>query len=328
MAKGAEIALQAAHSVVDWGADVFPLVNVFYDLTNACNLSCRHCFISAGSPLADELKTDEALSLINTLASLSPSRVTFTGGEPLMRPDFLEVARHASSLRGRGIGYLKVTTNGCLVTPDLARQMGQLFDQVNVSIDGFRQSHDYLRGIGTFDRALAGLRNLVKSGADPKVSVTITSQNVQEIEAFLSFLHRKEGVRRFNCRPLWVAGRAVDVPDMVPDRSAVLRLLKVLGLSTLGSRERNTSGEHPDIVRNRGRCPAGYTMSLDPCGRLYPCVFMRSEKTLVAQFCNENIAEAYRSSSIYRRLRKRVSACVLSQSSPLGVTSDICTDRE
>ncbi len=70
---------------------------VVWNYTNACNLRCRHCYQRAAKPAPDELSTEESLKLVDRLYEAGVVSVAFSGGEPLMRSDFFEVARHAAN---------------------------------------------------------------------------------------------------------------------------------------------------------------------------------------------------------------------------------------
>ena len=94
---------------------------VFWNLTDRCNLNCIHCYNRSGPgcQAEGELSTDEALDLIDDLAGMGIPLVLFTGGEPLMREDIWELARHA---REKGI-KMAISTNGTLITTGIARRI-------------------------------------------------------------------------------------------------------------------------------------------------------------------------------------------------------------
>ena len=88
---------------------------VALNLTRRCNLKCAHCYLDAGTlnnDDPDELATSEVCALLNEIASLSDeTMVVLTGGEPLLRPDIMDIAAHAS-----GLGLMVVMgTNGVLL---------------------------------------------------------------------------------------------------------------------------------------------------------------------------------------------------------------------
>ena len=72
---------------------------VSWNTTNACNMYCAHCYRDAGCKAAEELSTLEAKELLNQIARAGFKIMIFSGGEPLMRPDILELVQHAASLK-------------------------------------------------------------------------------------------------------------------------------------------------------------------------------------------------------------------------------------
>ena len=85
-----------------------------WNCTRRCNLKCRHCYSDSGcGAAADELTTDEARRLIDDIASFGCPAILFSGGEPCLRPDLVELVALA---RERGL-RVTLSTNGTLVTP-------------------------------------------------------------------------------------------------------------------------------------------------------------------------------------------------------------------
>ena len=94
---------------------------VFWNLTDRCNLSCTHCYSKSGPGRSTEgeLTTTEALGVIDDLADMGVPLILFTGGEPLLREDIWDLARHAGN---RGL-KMALSTNGTLITPEIARRI-------------------------------------------------------------------------------------------------------------------------------------------------------------------------------------------------------------
>ncbi len=137
-----------------------PLLAV-WEITLACNSACVHCGSSAGRRRADELTTREALGLVEDLRALGTRTITLSGGEPLLRPDWEEIAAAA---RGAGI-EAELMTNGLLAEEQAAAIAGAGFTSVSVSVDGPAAVHDALRGIpGALERTLEGARALASAG--------------------------------------------------------------------------------------------------------------------------------------------------------------------
>ncbi len=161
-----------------------PLRLVFWESTAACNLGCVHCRRLEVSHQRSrlDLSTDEASGLIDDLGAHHPGCIfVFSGGEPLMRRDWPELARQAIS---QGLSAA-LATNGTLVTPQVARQVAEVgFSRASVSLDGATAAtHDAFRRVeGSFDAALRGLRLLRDAGQAVQINMSITRHNAGELE--------------------------------------------------------------------------------------------------------------------------------------------------
>lgn len=158
-------------------------------LTGACNLTCGYCSYNAtrGARHADDLSTAQLLALFAELGALGVMRVTLTGGEPLLRPDFLELVQAVVENRMR----FCVNTNGVLLTPALADALvaTRRLDRVQVSIDGAEAwVNDHNRGRGAFDGAIAGLRLLADRDVPRAARLTLTRFTADHLEAALDAL--------------------------------------------------------------------------------------------------------------------------------------------
>lgn len=199
---------------------------VVWDVTNACNLRCKHCYASAGEPLKDELSTVEALDLIDKLAVMGVPILALSGGEPLVRRDILQLARHA---RKRGI-YVAMATNGTMLTEARTQDLrGAGVEYLQISLDGAdAATHDGFRGMpGSFDRTMAGIRNAVASKFFVNISTTVTRQNVDQVPEIID-LCNELGVNWFMAYNFVPAGRGKDMVenDLSPEmREELLRTL-------------------------------------------------------------------------------------------------------
>lgn len=163
----------------------FPLTVCVWELTLACNARCVHCGSNAGAPRARELDTHEGLTLIAELASLGCQSVTFSGGEPLLRNDWPELA---AAVLDRGMD-LAMITNG-LVAADQADKIAEAgFSAVSFSIDGPAPVHDALRGVqGGLDRTLRGARALRERGTRIGAVSQINRHNLAHLDEILELL--------------------------------------------------------------------------------------------------------------------------------------------
>ena len=183
---------------------------VFWNITNRCNLLCSHCYIRAGPgrEREDELTTEEALGLIDDLAAMRVPLLLFSGGEPLIREDFWELAEHAKE---RGL-VTALSTNGTLITPAAARRLRDVgVEYAGVSLDGATaETHDGMRNVpGSFDLTVSALKNCRSAGLKCGVRVTATQENYTEIPALID-IALEVGAERFCVYWLVPSGRGGD----------------------------------------------------------------------------------------------------------------------
>lgn len=199
---------------------------IVWDITTRCNLRCRHCYSTAGRPSPKELTTEEAARVIDDLADMGVAAIAFSGGEPLLRPDFFDLVREA---RDRGI-FPAVATNGTLITKEVARRLKEAgVGYVQISLDGASPAtHDSFRGVeGAFERALEGIKNSVDQGLFVEVSTTVTRLNMGELNAIIDLCKklRVNWFMMFNFVPTG-RGRFITENDLSPiERENVLREL-------------------------------------------------------------------------------------------------------
>lgn len=184
---------------------------IFWEITAECNLRCKHCVVSADKKLRQELTTDEALSLVHEWARLGVQNITFSGGEPLLRPDLFEIANYAKS---RNIN-LQIATNGTLITPDIAVKLKRLSMDVQISLDGsgpevygrFRGNHH------AFYDVIRGIEMLRGAGMNFTLATVVTKSNVHDIPNILSQVERY-GIQAFRLIPFIPSGRGRKNKDL------------------------------------------------------------------------------------------------------------------
>ncbi|QJW45420.1 radical SAM protein [bacterium BFN5] len=133
-----------------------------------------------------ELSTVEAKQFIDDLAEFRVPVLLFSGGEPLIRPDFFELAAYAAE---KGIRPT-LSTNGTLITPEVARQIKEIgVGYVGISLDGLREVNDKFRGQeGAFQAAMQGIKNCVAVGQRVGLRFTINRHNLQELDNIFDFI--------------------------------------------------------------------------------------------------------------------------------------------
>jgi len=202
---------------------------VVWNFTYKCNLKCKHCYEDAGSEKLPELPTDEAkqvIDILSKIAGVGLPALSFSGGEPLARKDFFELAAYAK----KHIPYISIASNGTLLTKDNAKKVKEAgVDYVEISIDGASPKvHDEFRGIpGAFERAIQGVKNCVEEGIDTCIATVLHKDNLAETEKIIQ-LAKDLGVRfmHFNYIPTGRAKMHVEL-DLTPDER--LHVLQTIG---------------------------------------------------------------------------------------------------
>ena len=179
---------------------------VVWNVTRQCNLHCRHCYASAGNaPDPDELTPAEGRALVEELArSLVPALI-LSGGEPLLRRDFLDLARLAAE---RGI-HTALSTGGTTIDAATAGRIRAAgIGYVGISIDGIGPLHDRFRGVrGAYGRALNGLRHCRDAGLRVGLRFTLSRPTLPHLEPVLDLMEAERVDRGYVSHLVYV-GRA------------------------------------------------------------------------------------------------------------------------
>ncbi|MDD2903214.1 MAG: 12,18-didecarboxysiroheme deacetylase [Syntrophales bacterium] len=171
--------------LLQFSADKKPVV--VWNVTRACNLKCVHCYAKATSgPAPDELTHAEGLALLKDFQDFGVPVVLFSGGEPLMRPDLLELIEFTVAHGMRAV----ISTNGTLITPEVARRLQDLgLSYVGISLDGTEATHDKFRGQpGSFAAAMAAVRHCQEVGLKVGLRFTISRLNYREVPAIFDLV--------------------------------------------------------------------------------------------------------------------------------------------
>jgi radical SAM protein with 4Fe4S-binding SPASM domain len=167
--------------VLDFPYDYF--INAFSsELLSGCNLKCRHCYGSFDSSDNHIIAKEKAIDILDQLRELHCSDISFTGGEVLLHPDFLDILRHAQKHNFK----TSFLTNGTLLTQEIVQELKQIgYFEIQISLDADNpEVHDAFRGVpGAFDKAFAGLRMLRDAGFTLAIAFVLNQTNKQCLEA-------------------------------------------------------------------------------------------------------------------------------------------------
>ena len=119
-------------------------------ITDRCNLRCRHCYIGVKAP--QELSVQQITDILREFEQMQGLRLMITGGEPLLHTDFNALNDLLPDFSIRKVLF----TNGLLLTKDLLQHLN--VEEIQISIDGLQKAHDALRGTGTFKKTVSAVK--------------------------------------------------------------------------------------------------------------------------------------------------------------------------
>lgn len=183
-----------------------PLREIHWEITNKCNLRCKHCLSTSGSARENELSTEEAISVLETLQSIGVNKIYFTGGEPFSRKDFLKLLERTVALGMQ----VAIITNATLLQKTTIEMIEKLGIELGISLDGTDDiTNDNIRGQGSFRKAIKALKQCQNVSIPITLYVTITAANVSQIDTFAK-LAREYGCKNIHFNEVNIAGRALD----------------------------------------------------------------------------------------------------------------------
>lgn len=154
-------------------------ITAVWEITMACNMRCMHCGSACSHALPEELTTEEAMTLCDDIGKLGMKWVTLSGGEPLTRKDWPQIAQR---LNENNV-IPNIITNGWLLDEDTIKLMKESgIGTVAISLDGVRETHDAIRCKGSFDKNMDSFKLLKKNDQYSGAITSINKTNLKELD--------------------------------------------------------------------------------------------------------------------------------------------------
>lgn len=278
-------------------------VNVTWEVTYACNLSCIHCLSDSGRKRAGELTTEQALGVIDQLAAEKVFQFNIGGGEPFMRPDFLDLMDHAHD---KGM-VTCISTNGTLIDESIARRLDHPLVYIQVSLDGAGEaSNDAIRGRGSYKKVLNALDHLRKRNIEVSINCVLTRRSYPELDklvALAASYGAKLRVSRF--RPSGRGKQSWSQLNVQREQMADFSqwLSRHLAVSTGDSFFSVTTEERRSLGLNMcGACKL--TCCISPQGEIYPCAFLQEPEFCAGKLPGEDFGAIWNTSPVFASFRQ------------------------
>ncbi|MDD7677812.1 MAG: putative heme d1 biosynthesis radical SAM protein NirJ2 [Anaerovibrio sp.] len=282
---------------------------VSWNTTNACNMYCDHCYRDAGCKAEEELSTAEAKTLLEQIARAGFKIMIFSGGEPLMRPDIVELVAYAASLGLRPV----FGTNGTLITLEMAQKLKAAGAMgMGISLDSMdREKHNAFRKFpGAWEGAVQGMRNCRAAGLPFQIHTTVMEWNNHELEALTDFAVA-EGAVAHHFFFLVPTGRAktIEAESLRAEayEDTLTRIMKkqqevdIELKPTCAPQFLRIAAQMGMKTRFRRGCLAGMAYCIiSPRGKVQPCAYLNMELGDVRQ---TPFDEIWKNSEVLNKLR-------------------------
>jgi len=290
---------------IPWGVSI--------ELTARCNLRCAHCYISRSpedeGARASELTTSELCRLLDELVEEGCMGILFTGGESLIRSDFLDVYTYAKK---KGL-FVNLFTNGTTITPEIADYLAEWPPRsVEITLYGrTKKTYEHVTGVkGSHARCLRGIELLKERQLPLKLKTMVSTLNKHELPDMKAFAAENGLDFRFdfNLNKRLDRGLEPTLYRLTPEEAVDLDKTDGLRLEALREYSTRRFGP-PAFPENLYWCGAGLSgFHVDPCGKVSLCINSREPSY---DFRGGSVKEAWHEfiPRALSRKRKKTTTC-------------------
>lgn len=296
---------------------------VLWNLTNNCNLKCKHCYQKNGRVQGKELPLARKLNLINEFVDLNVLSIGFSGGEVLLNREELYLLSEKASQEGI---FVSVLTNGTLLDKKSVKELKKHgVNQIRIGLDSpFRDLHDNLRGVkGTWKKTIEGILNASEEIPNTKINMAVTRKNLSHLEASIQFSkYLGVGMELTTLIPI---GCGKNISEECLNPRQIKEVFEIVSkYSTDGGRgiRINTNPEFKFYLGNymqekrREKQPMGFSpyeetgcmagvgwCAIQPDGAVTPCFF--TPDLIVGNVKEKSFVDIWQNSPLFKKLRNR-----------------------
>ncbi len=187
--------------------------NLFFHILTKCNLACRHCYINREQHGANTLDIDTIKNWLDLFVNKNRQmNLIFLGGEPTLHPDLSIAVKHAKKA---GFKSITIDTNGYLFNNILDKISCDEVDFISFSLDGAtKKTNDAIRGKGSFDQCLKGLKDAQAKGFSTSMIYTVSNDNIDEL-AMMPAVVKALKIERFFIQVIGIRGKSSGINRLV-----------------------------------------------------------------------------------------------------------------
>ncbi len=266
---------------------------IVMELTERCNNDCNHCCVNlpANDRKAEnrEMTTEQVQAILKEAAALGCLNVRFTGGEPLLRPDFEELYLFARQLGFR----VSLLTNGCLITSQLAGLFASIppFRPIEITVYGMHpESYEAVSMVpGSFAQFRRGVDHLLESKVPFIVKGALMPPNLHEVDEFEAWAATIPWMKK---KPGYVLFFALRYRRDNEERNQRIKMVRLAPEDGINILSRDWDRYHKDKEMFAAKymgptgnklftCGAGEGLYIDAYGRAQPCVGIKAPELTV-----------------------------------------------
>ncbi len=292
-----------------------------------CNQKCLHCYAGKQEfAVKEELTTDEWKHIIDECKKAYIPQITFTGGEPTLRKDLVELVDYASWF------VTRVNTNGILLTKELCKELYDAsLDSIQVTLYSSKEHiHNLLVGANTFKSTIEGIKNAVDAGLNVSINTPLCSLNKDYFD-LVKFAHNELGVNYFTCSGIIITGNAtnVDAVDTQLSKNELTNILNqvvpYMNNRSLGIMFTSPGWVDEEVLKtlklNLPSCGACLSnMAIAPDGTVVPCQSWLNKDSL-GNLLHDDFKKIW-NKKIVRKIRKahlkQTNVCLLNEQNREG----------
>jgi len=247
-------------NVIPYPSPIPSLRYLEFQITDRCNLRCRHCYIGEG--LHQDLPVEKILRVLQEFEEIQGLRLLLSGGEPLLHPHFWEINEILREYPFRSV----LLSNGTFINKAAAEKFR--VHEVQVSLDGMKEGHESIRGEGAFEKTLQAIDHLLEANIRVSVATMIHRKNLQEFDELASLIQSKN-IEEWNVDIPCMMGRMGENKDLWVSPSEAGRFLQYGYGGGLHTSEKNaTCGAHLCAILANGKIAKCGLFSQEPVGSI------------------------------------------------------------